>query len=263
MKKSIIILLFFVSVTLMVATIIFVVANKNNKSEQTKKLTTEIRESTKFEQITEGNPNINKSEQTTNSTTEFRESTKIEQITDGNPNINETEKTTRKHQGSLSGVSYEKTEEWEELYLNFVKNEKSNPQYANSEFKYAFVECVGFKYPVLLLKDTWNMYLFYIDNNKVVSATDKDGYDFPLHRMSDAYTENGKLYMYGSCGSPTAFYYCEVKHKDYFYLEYFAEGHYTPKGKVTYHQNGNPLTEEEYNDAVSLHIKNATTVVFI
>ena len=61
---------------------------------------------------------------------------------------------------------------WRELYYAFLREESDCAKYTLSKFQYAFVALKGFAYPVLLIKDDYNMYLFYQQKERVLPALD-------------------------------------------------------------------------------------------
>lgn len=174
--------------------------------------------------------------------------------------------------GSTSLIRSENDEEsskdsdsqWQSVYQKFMEQEKEDCIYVSGEFRYSYISLNGFEFPLLLLKDDWNMYLFYIDFGVVLPATDKDGDILPLHRMDNAFNLNNRLYLYGACGSPMAFYYCEIVYDSVFSIEYFAEGYCDLDGNEKYHDTeGNDVDESVYNQAINDRIGDSEPIQFI
>ena len=152
----------------------------------------------------------------------------------------------------------------EDAYLEFVKSERENPQYTRDRFTYAVEKYKDFEYPVLLLKDSQNLYLFYFENGKVNIAKDRDGNPFSLNKMYGAYSKNNEIYSYGLSGSPICFYYCKIDYSNGgFALNNILDGHYRPDSNPIYYANGTEISEEEYKKQVELLLADATKIEFI
>lgn len=158
----------------------------------------------------------------------------------------------------------EMNENWEKIYMGFVKEEKDNPSFTLTKFEYTFVSINDFEVPLLLIHDDWNMYLFYQKNNIVHQAYGLNGETLALSRMDDAYINDGILYLEGACGSPKSFYLCKVVFDDFFSLEYLAEGNYTSSGKIVYHDNqGNAISKDTYTEVRNNALYKARKVTFL
>lgn len=140
-----------------------------------------------------------------------------------------------------------------DIYYDFIENEKANPTFTLTDFKYAFVTVDSFDGDLLVIKDEWNMYLLYTTgDNSVERVKGKNGDPLTLFRMDYAYSVNGKLYVRGSCGVPESTYFGEVFFNNgVFEVNYLAESDTKSDGSVVYLDSyGNEISKKVHHKTI-------------